>query len=66
MSLTDIPSIINGMNIKQRPDGRYEGRLTINGTRKSFYGSTRIEEKREVKTYLQKIENGYHDPQKIE
>lgn len=66
MSLTNIPSIINGMNIKQRPDGRYEGRLTINGTRKSFYGSTKVEVKRKVKTYLQKVENGYHDPQKIE
>lgn len=66
MPLSNVSSILNGMNIKQRPDNRFEGRITINGVRKSFYGSTKLEVKRKAKVYLQKVENGYHDPQKIE
>ena len=53
------------MNIKMRPDNRFEGRITVNGTRKSFYGATKVEVKQKAKEYLRKIENGYKEPKKI-
>ncbi len=53
------------MNIKMRQDNRFEGRITVNGTRKSFYGGTKVEVKQKAKEYLQKIENGYREPKKI-
>jgi integrase len=66
MPFINISSIINGMSIKQRTvDNRFEGRITVNGIRKSFYGGTKAEVRRKAKEYLQKVENGYRDPQKI-
>lgn len=53
------------MNINQRTDKRFEGRITVNGIRKSFYGSTKLEVRQKAKEYLQKIENGYREPKKI-
>lgn len=53
------------MTIKERSDGRFEGRLTVNGNRKSFYGKTKSEIKNKAKEYLLKVENGYKDPKKI-
>ena len=53
------------MNINQRTDKRFEGRLTVNGIRKSFYGSTKLEVRQKAKEYLLKIENGYREPKKI-
>lgn len=53
------------MNIKERPDGRLEGRITIKGKRKSFYGKTKAEVKQKAKVYLQKVEQGYVEPEKI-
>lgn len=53
------------MTIKVRSDGRYEGRLTINSVRKSFYGKTKSEVKNKAKEYLNKIESGYKEPKKI-
>jgi len=53
------------MTIKNRSDGRYEGRLTIDGKRKSFYGNTKSEVKNKAKEYLMKIENGFKEPKKI-
>lgn len=60
-----MSSIINNMTIKLRNDGRYEGRLTNDGVRKSFYGKTKSEVKNKAKEYLMKIENGYKEPKKI-
>lgn len=48
-------STINKMTIAQRKDGRYEGRITINGKRKGFYGSTKTEVKNKAKEYLLEI-----------
>lgn len=53
------------MNIRQRKDNRYEGRITINDVRKCFYGKTKTEVKQKAKEYLLKIENGYKEPQSI-
>ena len=53
------------MVIKARQDNRFEGRITVNGTRKSFYGTTKAEVKQKARKYLQKIENGYYEPQKV-
>ena len=57
--------MINAMTIKERGDGRFEGRLTVNGIRKSFYGSNKSIVRNKAKEYLMKIENGYREPQKI-
>ena len=53
------------MKIKERSDGRFEGRITVNGNRKSFYGKTKSEVKNKAKEFLLKVENGYKDPKKI-
>lgn len=53
------------MVIKERLDGRLEGRVTVNGIRKSFYGSSKAEIKQKAKEYLTKVENGYKEPKKI-
>lgn len=63
--MNNVTAIIKTMNIKQRTDGRYEGRVTNNGIRKSFYGKTKAEVKNKAKEYLTKIENGYREPKRI-
>lgn len=63
--MNNVSAMINSMTIKERGDGRLEGRLTCNGVRKSFYGKTKTEIKNKAKEYLTKVENGYKEPQKI-
>lgn len=63
--MSNVSTIINHMTIKERSDGRLEGRITLDGKRKSFYGRTKAEIKNKAKEYLTKIENGYKEPQKI-
>lgn len=48
-----------------RTDGRYEGRITINDKRKSFYGRTKSEIKQKARDYIQDVNNGYKEPQRI-
>ena len=43
--MNNVSAMINQMTIKERSDGRFEGRLTVNGNRKSFYGKTKSEVK---------------------
>ena len=57
--MNNVTAIINKMNIKPRNDGRFEGRITNDGKRKSFYGKTKAEVKQKAKEYLMKVENGY-------
>lgn len=64
-NLNNVSGIINGMKIKQRTDGRYEGRITVDNYRKSFYGKTKGEIKQKAKEYLTRVENGYREPRKI-
>ena len=35
--MNNASATINQMTIKERSDGRFEGRLTVDGKRKSFY-----------------------------
>lgn len=63
--MNNVSAVINTMAIKERSDGRFEGRITIDGKRKSFYGKTKAEVKNKTKEYLVKVENGYKDPKKI-
>lgn len=63
--MNNVTAIVNAMTIKLRSDGRYEGRITNYGNRKSFYGKTKTEVKQKAKEYLLKLENGYRDPKKI-
>lgn len=63
--MNNVMATIKDMSIKQRVDGRYEGRLTINNVRKSFYGRTKTEVKQKTKEYLTRVENGYKEPKKI-
>ena len=63
--MNNVSTTINQMTIKERSDGRFEGRLTINNKRKSFYGKTKVEVKNKAKEYLKKVENGYVDPKRI-
>ena len=57
--MNSVMAIINNMPIKERSDKRFEGRITVNGNRKSFYGQTKTEVKNKAKEYLLKVENGY-------
>lgn len=63
--MNNIPAIIREMPIKARSDGRFEGRLSANGKRKSFYGKTKVEVKNRAKEYLSKVENGFKEPKRI-
>lgn len=63
--MNDILTKINKMAIIDRKDGRKMGSMTVQGTRKSFYGSTKAEVKNKAKDYLLKIEGGYKEPKKI-
>ena len=63
--LNNVSAVISNMSITMRKDKRYEGRITIAGKRKGFYGNTKAEVKQKAKEYLQKVENGYKEPQKI-
>lgn len=63
--MNSVSNIINKMIIRERGDSRFEGRITVNGKRKSFYGNTKTEVKNKAKTYLLKIENGFIEPQYI-
>lgn len=63
--MNNATRLINNMTIRERGDNRFEGRLTINGKRKSFYGITKVEVKKKAKEYLSLIESGYKEPEKI-
>ncbi len=63
--MDNLKASINNMSIRMREGKRYEGRLTINGKRKSFYGITKAEVKQKARDYLMKVQNGYRDPKKI-
>ena len=63
--MNNVSLIVNNMTIKLRSDGRYEGRVTVNEKRKSFYGKTKSEVKNKAKKYLSKIEMGYIEPERI-
>lgn len=63
--MNNVSTIINNMTIKERSDGRYEGRLTINEKRKSFYGKSKVAVKNKAKEYLQKVEGGFKESKKI-
>ncbi len=63
--MNNASSIINNMTIKMRTDGRYEGRITINDKRKSFYGKTKTEIKQKARDYVQNVNNGYREPQRM-
>ena len=60
-----INAIVNSVNIRVKPNGSYEARITLDGTRKSFCRKTKALVKQEIREYLHKIENGYQEPQKI-
>lgn len=53
------------MTIRQRKNGLYEGRISNDGIRKSFYGNAKAEIKNKAKSYLMKVENGFSEPKKI-
>lgn len=63
--MNNVTAVINNMSIRTRSDGRYEGRITNNGKSKSFYGKTKSEVKNKAKEYLNKVENGYRESEKI-
>lgn len=65
MNDVKISAEIKKMSFKERKDGRWEGRLSIDGNRKSFYGKTKVEVKQKAREYLQKVANGYREPKKI-
>lgn len=65
MNDVKISKLINSMTLKERKDGRWEGRLTVDGKRKSFYGRTKTEVRQNAREYLYRVANGYKEPQKI-
>ena len=63
--MNSVTSIISSITIRQRKNGLYEGRISNDGIRKSFYGYTKAEIKNKAKSYLMKVENGFSEPKKI-
>jgi integrase len=45
-------------SFRQRPDGRWEARIVVDGNRKSFYALSKIEAKKKVDTYLAECKKG--------
>lgn len=52
MTAKEINKLVNRINFYERKDGRLEGRLTVDGIRKSFYGATKIEIKQKARDFL--------------
>lgn len=52
-------------SIRQRDDGRWEGRYTANGARKSVYGDSRTEVRDAIHRALESAANGFVDAEKI-
>lgn len=63
--MKDVNNKVRNMSIYKRKENRLEGRLTINGVRKSFYGATKAQVQQKARDYLMKVENGYREPMKI-
>jgi integrase len=49
-------------SIRQRSDGRYEGRVTLNGLSKNVYGKNETECKRKLKSIIREFEDGLINP----
>lgn len=53
-------------SVRQRPDGRWEGRCTINGKRRSFYGDKQADVLKEMREAQKKADDHtYCDPKKM-
>lgn len=48
-----------------RSDGRWEASISIDGTRKSFYGKTEAEAKKKMRDYRSKVAAGYVNPKRV-
>ena len=46
------------MNMKKRPDGRYQKIITINGKKKAFYGKTIAEVNKKILAYEEEQSKG--------
>lgn len=53
---------VNYNNIRLRSDGRLEGRISINGKTKSFYGKTKAEIKRKMNEYEREYSHDQSNP----
>lgn len=65
MITNSVSKMVNSLTITERSDGRLMSRITVNGKRKSFYGSSKAEVKSKAREYLTKLENGYREPERI-
>lgn len=52
-------------SIRERGNGIWEGRISIDGVRKSLYGKTETEVRRKIRQYRSSIESGWKEPKKI-
>lgn len=65
MIANSVSKMVNSLTITERSDGRLMTRITVNGKRKTFYGSSKAEVKSKAREYLTKLENGYREPERI-
>lgn len=45
-------------SIRKRKDGRWEGRISVDGRQRSFYGKTRVEVSRKIREAQRKVDRG--------
>lgn len=45
-------------SIRKRKDGRWEGRISVDGRQRSFYGKTRVEVTRKIREAQRKVDRG--------
>lgn len=62
MNNTTVKKSSSVGSIRQRPDGRYEGRFSIKGVRKSVYAPSYAECERKIKKYFKDSERGKINP----
>ncbi len=48
----------NEGSIRKRKDGRWEGRISVDGRQRSFYGKTRVEVSRKIREAQRKVDRG--------
>ena len=59
-----ITQALNKMSFRERKNGLLEGRISYGGERKSVYGASKVECKRKAREWLERKEQGTHNPSK--
>jgi len=63
--MNSVSQAINKMTFREKNDGLLEGRISFKGERRSFYGHTKAECQRKARKFLEILEGGEYNPNKV-